>query len=513
MADELKGLAPGGSDVEDVLDNTGPDETFSMPIVEDPSCILGMLANGDCIVLDWQPRELYLGAQVEIPFGPFFGVLYINIGGFAGAGIKFGMGFSTRGIRQAIERGNFEADPAAGIGNLMVEGIFIHDFEGPELYVNAGIYAEGEVNAVVAAAGVRGGIEATLGFDLIDGPEMDGLVYLDEMANRIHNPLCLFEVVGFLEAFLQIYLEIGPCPFCVEESFELARVRLLDFTSRLAECDAEPVLADVDGDGTIRLNIGTRAGERGALGHIVDEQVTVREIRAPSGSDPGRFSVSAFGFSQEYEGTDIWFNAGDGDDVLLFQGSKAGPSPEAGEDPPSENTGEQDKGSGDAAPFTADVVGFGGAGNDAITTGDGDDVIHGGDDPEDGSDPAEVDGDGKDQVSTGRGNDTVHGGPDRDQIDTGPGADSAFGNGGNDTINGGPGADPMLDGGPDNDRVDGGEHVYAEDGVTVLVADGVDTVVGGVGDDYLYGGRGHPRRRRARRQIRTPRVMPAAATT
>ncbi|HEX9766926.1 MAG TPA: calcium-binding protein [Nitriliruptorales bacterium] len=493
LVSEAAGQGKSGSDVDNVLGGGADSSILSLPIVQEPVCVLGMLAGGDCIIIDWTPRELYLGAEVEIPFGPFFGILYINIGGFVGAGIKFGMGFSTRGIRRAIERGGdaFASDPDAGIGNLIVEGIYIRDFEGPELYVNAGIYAEGEVNVVIAAAGVRGGIEATLGFDLIDGPEMDGLVYLDEMARRIHNPLCLFEVVGFLEAFLQIYVEIGPCPFCHEEEFELARVRLLDFTARLADCDKDPVLATEDGD-VIRLNIGTRADpHRQTLFHIVDEQVVVRELVAPTpGGAPGRFSVSAFGFTQEYVGHEIWFNAGDGDDVLLFQGSKAGAKAEDDEDAQGPPLDEQQKDSDAVAPFTAKVTGFGGAGNDAITTGDGHDVIYGGDDPGNDSDPAETDDNGADQLTTGAGNDTVYGGPHDDQIDAGLGADTVYGEGGNDTINGGPGADVLLDGGPGNDRVDGGEHILAENGIDIIFPDGADRIAGGQGDDYLWGGPG-----------------------
>ncbi|MBW3620437.1 MAG: hypothetical protein KY461_09340, partial [Actinobacteria bacterium] len=78
---------------------------FLLPVIDDPSCLFGMLLGGDCTILEWRPDPLELEFSYEQPFGPFFGVLYVTIGGYAGAGAQFGIGFDTHGARRLIESG------------------------------------------------------------------------------------------------------------------------------------------------------------------------------------------------------------------------------------------------------------------------------------------------------------------------------------------------------------------------------------------------------------------------
>jgi len=174
---------------------------------------------------------------------------------------------------------------------------------------------------------------------------------------------------------------------------------------------------------------------------------------------------------------------------------------------------------------TKPMLVYGGAGNDSIRTGGGQDVVYGesgndsinvrnGDDVMDGGsgtdtadysdrtgnltitlDNAANDGGpgGKDNVKSsmeniigGTGNDLLIGSLVANNIFGFKGNDTIYGNSGNDTLDGGNGAesgDNEVHGGPGNDHVEGGstkDSLYGEAGN--------DTLVGEGGNDKLYGG-------------------------
>jgi Ca2+-binding RTX toxin-like protein len=113
----------------------------------------------------------------------------------------------------------------------------------------------------------------------------------------------------------------------------------------------------------------------------------------------------------------ITFNGGKGDDEFEYFGSK-------------------------------DVIAHGGAGNDYIRTGGGNDHLYG-----DAGDDTLISNSGNDEVRGGSGNDWLEGGA------------------GNDKLYGGKG-DDVLQGGTGNDRIDGGA--------------GLDVAWGGYGNDKFY---------------------------
>lgn len=486
LKDEASGKAAGTGALFDTSEGD-----FSLPLFDEPTCLFGMALGGDCTILEWTPDPLELEFQYEQPFGPFFGVLYVTIGGYAGAGAKFGIGYDTHGARRLIRSG--EPLSASATASAVLDGVFLIDFDGPELFVAAGITAGAKLDAGIAEAGARGGIGAELGMDLRDGPEFDGKLRIEEILTRIHNPLCLFDVAGALKAFLEVYVEIGACPFCVEKSFELARVVLLDFSAALAECDQDPLLART-GSGThpayadgsddlpyVELVVGDLADpHRRILTGKSDENFTVRELRAPvyegpgdSDNRPGLYSVTAFGHTQThdpddenatYEGYWVEFDAGGGDDTLLFQGSKAGGSYASQEE-------------GDGVPaFTAPVVGTFSSGTNLVTTGEGADDITGGSEA--------------DQITLLGGDDQASGNGGDDILAGGFGNDDLSGNGGHDRFDGGPGGD-HLSGGSGEDRIDGGRTATLNDGTVVDGGrDLADTIEGGSGDDLIFAGEG-----------------------
>ncbi len=123
-----------------------------------------------------------------------------------------------------------------------------------------------------------------------------------------------------------------------------------------------------------------------------------------------------------------------------------------------------------------DDVLTGGSGNDELLGGPGNDIISGG-----GGDDLLVGEAGNDRIGGGAGKDSILGGAGNDVISGGAGNDSVLGGAGNDVISGDADADTVL-GEDGNDRIDGGA------GNDILLGDaGNDVILGGAGDDSLFG--------------------------
>ncbi len=138
--------------------------------------------------------------------------------------------------------------------------------------------------------------------------------------------------------------------------------------------------------------------------------------------------------------------------------------------------------------LTGDVytnVFYGGAGNDYMDVGAGNDIAHG-DEGNDtiyagAGDDLATGGIGNDAVYGGAGNDSAEGGDGDDLIDGGDGADGITGGAGNDSLYGGTGNDSIT-GGDGNDLISGGA------GADVLTGgSGSDTFIGGAGDTVIGG--------------------------
>jgi Ca2+-binding RTX toxin-like protein len=129
----------------------------------------------------------------------------------------------------------------------------------------------------------------------------------------------------------------------------------------------------------------------------------------------------------------------------------------------------------------------GGAGDDGVYGGAGDDTLDGG-----AGDDGVFGGNGNDIGRGGEGDDYVQGdggsgsGSSNDNLDGGPGRDFVAGGRGDDVITAGDGDDDGAVGGPGNDIVSGGS---GNDGF-LAGGPGADVVNGDGGDDSLYGGCG-----------------------
>lgn len=134
------------------------------------------------------------------------------------------------------------------------------------------------------------------------------------------------------------------------------------------------------------------------------------------------------------------------------------------------------------------IVVDGGAGDDNITTGAGDDRIDG--------------GAGNDTISTGDGRDDVFGNTGNDRIEAGAGDDVVYGGDGDDTLVGNDGVD-FIEGGAGKDDLDGGAGKNmlsgglgddtirsGTDGNRIYTGDGTDTVEGVTTQDKVYGQQG-----------------------
>ena len=135
-----------------------------------------------------------------------------------------------------------------------------------------------------------------------------------------------------------------------------------------------------------------------------------------------------------------------------------------------------------------DVEVFGGAGNDTIYAGQGNQLLSG----DDGNDILWA-GLGVDTVLGGAGNDTIHGGigtqlldggTGRDAIYAGSGSQTVLGDDGNDVLHGGRGSQTVL-GGAGNDTISGGLGTQR-----LMGGNGNDAIQAGSGNQTLTGGAG-----------------------
>jgi len=477
-----------------------PEGGFSFPFLEDYSQVLGLFfgRNLDLVAYDLPPLSFGFDFSVYVPI---WGPLGARFAGGVNATIDLAFGYDTEGVFRFVGNDGRNALDLA-------QGFFIYDdnpFGGqagidvPEVLVTGRITAAAELNAVVASAGVGGGIFASVGFDLAD-PNEDLRVRLDEIVANLYNglqngagPFGLFDVDALIEAKLFAYIEalfgvwrkefqFGPSVPIYQESYSVPR---------------SPVLATDMGDGTLRLNIGKFAADRAYTNNGADEPVDGDEtiyvkrdgddyLVWGSGPDYDVSEASA----QRYSGSFslILADALQGNDKIII-------------DPNVEIRAELDGGAGDdelQGGSAADLL-RGGAGSDRIAGGAGNDVIEGG-----AGDDSLAGGLGNDHIEAGDGNDVLVGEDDDDILLGDAGDDVMAGGAGLDTLLGGDGRD-LMSGGAGNDVLMGqrdNDRLWGD--LELVIATGADlrltlqltgdepalTSPAAHGDDYLSGGGG-----------------------
>ncbi|MEN3272149.1 MAG: hypothetical protein V7636_910, partial [Actinomycetota bacterium] len=519
LTDPSSGISNTGA-----LDTAQSEGGVTFPAFTDTRNLFQLLVGKDVKLIEFDAGELKASFSFDITIGPFPAgpvPVSIIIGGSAGIEGHFAIGYSTRGIREAV-KALTDDDPSNDSffanASLLLDGIFIDDLNAdgvdvPEIRLTAEVHAGAEVDIVIASAGIEVGLRATVDLNLHDGgrptdpAKVDGLLYMDELASMLNNPICIFDVDGKLDVFVKFFITVGISPFDFSFDITLVDVTLLDMkdiTDPICNHPPPPHLAEQSGT-TLILKIGPNTPGRnvadGAGGRELQEseKVVVRQLDSNPGAGH-KFSVTAFGLTQEYPEDGhpliqkVFADGGSKKDTITMQpGVAAQNAPD-------------DKITTQTFDVTVPVEICGGADHDVIQGGDGNDILVG-----DGPDAAphatscpspatEAGSDGPDSIGGGIGNDTIYGGgggdtlvgeAGNDIVNAGSGADAVQGGEGIDTISGGAGGD-TLSGGPEAEGPNTGDTINGDAGPDVINGDaGNDHLFGGTENDTITGGNGN----------------------
>ena len=375
--------------------------------------------------------DFYYRQQIPI-IGPLVGLF----GGGIGGTLDIGFGYDTHGLQQTMATDN----PA-----FLLNGFFINDldasgFDRPEATLTALVTVGAGLSVGLAKAGVEGGIEATIDFNLAD-LNADGKVRGDEIAANFvasgSNPLAIFDTSGMMEFFLRAFVEIDVLLTEIELEYEFARLKLFEFDIPF---ERPSILATQSGD-TLTLNIGPSAAGR-LQGDISDigETIHVKSVHDGSAvavwSDQFHVTESIASINPFVGVKKIVADGGAGNDFIDLSGVTS-------------------------TAIVADVNG--GAGRDVIVGGAGGDLLMG-----DGGNDVLIGNRGPDVIEGGLGEDRLYGDfppavlefglavslPTSIKTSTLVGAaddDKLNGQAGDDFLEGGDGADRYI-GGPGDDK-------------------------------------------------------------
>ena len=148
-----------------------PKKNFTIPVLEDPASLLSfIMGRGDVDLFWYDLPDLNLFFEYQRSF-PIFAGLNAGLFGSVGVTTNFDFGFDTRGLRQWMDT-DFDPSESWRIFN----GFYLDDHgqentssDKPELVLKAAIGASVSLGiGGLVEAGVRGGLEATINFDLND---------------------------------------------------------------------------------------------------------------------------------------------------------------------------------------------------------------------------------------------------------------------------------------------------------------------------------------------------------
>ncbi|MCA9170420.1 MAG: hypothetical protein KDB23_22235, partial [Planctomycetales bacterium] len=515
---------------------------FSIPVLEDPASIIDF-------ILDRAPVDLFYYDLPDLDL--FFEyrqtkMVYpgLNVGFFGNisATTNFDFGYDTSGLRSWM---NEDFDIAKSY--LLLDGFYLDDHgqensgqDDPEVTLKAAVGAIAMLGVGgLVEAGVQGGLEATITFDLNDklteyvGNDVfgDGKLYGRELLSRILvGPQCLFDMHGELRAFLEAYLWIGVDLGFSEITIFEARERFVDYL--IAEFNYECSLGGPSDIATLTSGVLNLAYTGDDSSHdytvlgtdVPDEGVTLQWLSQEGYFDADYYSTQERAdFVTYLEANFGAANAGE-KIIVVSTGSRA----EVFKAADVNSITATGTSGGDTYRLNAlngllsaitlntgageDVVLITGNGvltdlftNIAVNLGDGDDYVRV--DPRvlgstgasytlrggAGGDRIKIMKDDKDEAGKvgaatyTYSNVTIYGDD---------GDDVLFGHNGSETIYGGAGTDVINSyGGADTiDSGDGNDYVSAGSGNdTVSGGAGVDQLYGGPGDDTINGGAGDDR--------------------
>ncbi len=243
---------------------------FSIPVLEDPGSLLDFILDRgpvDLFYYDLPDLDLLFEYQKTYPVFPG-----LNAGFFGsiGASTNFDFGFDTRGLQMWMDE-DFAADKFW----MIFDGFYLDDHgqentdaDEAEVTLTAAVGAVASLGiSGLVEAGVKGGIEALIEFDLNDRltefsnglPVGDGKFYGSELISRLsHGPQCLFDMHGelsvFLEAFFWIGLNLGFTEITIFEVTERFVDEIIASFDHECLLDAPRDIADLQG-GVLTLQL------------------------------------------------------------------------------------------------------------------------------------------------------------------------------------------------------------------------------------------------------------------
>jgi len=460
---------------------------FEMPLLDTPTDALRLLlpklfGTKTVTFVAFDIPEQRFTKEVMLPFG--FAPLQGEITGSVDAYLDFKVGYDSRGIY--TPQGDLRLDP--------LEGIFIDSTRDDHIIA----YLD-----FALRAGVGLGLGTTIGTYFEGGIEGNATFTLPQplRISDIENGY-LFTARGKIDAVLDALVRVDFGFARYVQRFDLVRETLVDFDSsggagrHTAPGRGLATVIQDGGQATLRLNVGTYAGERETQDNqnavIGDQQGDVAEVfhlsnavNAAGQRIVGAITVTAFGLKETYGSaaapllTVRAFDMREQKDALVADADFAMSILAHGGN-------EADHLQGGQASDTlygddGDDILLGGAGGDSLYGGNGDDLLIGGE----GADllDGEADHDivsyakSKAGVSFSFVNGELRGSGGDAEGDTLRGVDDFEGSPFNDTLRGNPGDPSVLKGNDGNDKLVGG----AVD----------DFLLGGAGADTLYGGGGN----------------------
>jgi Ca2+-binding RTX toxin-like protein len=435
--------------IKQYLGSSSPKDGLSLPILQDPSSIVGMLfgRNANLVAFDLTPIDATFNlASFPIPLfapPPIFADLDFSVD--LEAHLHFG--YDTYGIAQFAQDHN-SAD--------LQRGFYIDSTKGPALGFTLNMGFGPEVDVGFVSAKIEAQFGANVSLNIAD-PLHLGKVRADDFGPQSFVGSGKF-TVG-LNLILSFGIEIPPLHIGVDTTIVLVPPQtILDFES---QPDIEP--ATLEPDGTLLLNIGPRAdqsgvSQAGAFGDIIYE---ISQGQKGNGS----VDVSAFGVTKTYGDKDhpvtrIVGVVGDTDTSIRVVSSSDGTPKRL-----------------DGTPITFDLTG--GPGTNYLMGGDGDDILRG--------------GPGSTTIIGGNGNDTIYGNDENSQGIAGI-QEKYLDFDGIEISNGLP-AKTIIVGGPGNDVIFGGAKpttIYGGSGnATIFAGSGNSVIFGGSGSNTIYSGPGN----------------------
>ena len=389
--------------------------TLQLPALDDPVTIFRTMLLQTVTLFQYSPPPLdttgaghYHLFHLDQTF-PILGPVGVRLHGDIDAHASLTVGYDTYGLANYGKPNPILYAPRPTIDAL--DGIFVNQAQAS---LTGSFAADLSFSIPLFEFFVGGGVSASVNFNLHPAPIVPPLpVRFTQLVQEFTTggPLCLFNISGKLDGFLEAGVKIGiDLPFIgfvgVEFDAHIADKTLLDFNFPPCGAPPNPILAQY-GPGLPRdltLNLGSNELARNYQTGATTEVFTVTHKpndNSPKGDET--VLVSAFGFTQEYTHVKRILVSGNNNNEKVFF------------DPSVKDDVAITSGGGNNQFI------YLGTGNATIqVTGNGNNTLTGGQ----GTNSLSVNGSGSNALTAGNGNDTVTAIGGHDTVTAGTGDDT-----------------------------------------------------------------------------------------